>query len=307
MTQPWKPDRDLTIETATAVIRASLPSLSTDRLTFLGSGWEFDTYLTSDRWVVRFPRRDETATLFERERRIHELLVQYLPSNVALPRVECVGLPSAGFPYPVAAHRYIAGSPVDELTSSWLPSLARQIGHVLGTIHGIPEDAARQAGVLGLQTEDPTEEGRRIWVENGIDSLSRRGDLDPVVRKALAWVSRVSIPSGFDGPLALIHQDLSPEHVLADPATGRITGILDWTDAILGDAARDFVFLAGWRGWSFVEEVLRHYTAVDSGFRDRLRFMARLLTPIWLAYAYERGTEVEKMRAWVHNAYEESH
>ena len=307
MTEPWEPDRKLTIAIAKAVIRASLPTLNADGLTFLGSGWEFDTYLTSDGWVVRFPRREEMAGLFEKERPVHELLAKHLPANVAIPRVEFVGPASAGFPYPVAAHRYIAGVPVDELQSNWLPSLASQIGHVLATLHGIPEDAARQAGALAPPTAYMADEGRRIWVENGVRFLSRVGDPDPVVAQAIAWISRVSTPSGFDGPLKLIHQDLSPEHVLADPATGRITGILDWTDVMLGDAARDFVFLAGWRGWSFVEDVLRHYPPVDSGFRDRLRFMARLLTPIWLAYAHERGTEVEKMRSWVHNAYAESH
>ena len=303
MTQPWEPDRNLTVDIARAVIRSSLPSLNADGVTFLGSGWEFDTYLTTDGWVVRFPRREEMATLFEKERPVHELLAKHLPSQVTIPRVEFFGKPSAGFPYPVAAHRYIAGFPVDELSSSWLPSLARQIGHVLASLHGIPEDAARQAGALGTPTDYTADEGRRNWVENGVKSLSRFGDLDPVVSRAIAWISRASIPSGFDGPLRLIHQDLSPEHLLADPETGRITGILDWTDVMLGDAARDFVFLAGWRGWEFVEDVLRHYPPVDADFRDRLRFMARLLTPIWLAYAHERGTEVEKMRSWVHNAY----
>jgi len=303
MTHPWEPDRNLTSEMATAVIRSSLPSLNAEGLTFLGSGWEFDTYLTNDGWVVRFPRRDEMATLFEKERPVHELLEKYLPSDVAIPRVEFVGKPSAGFPYPVAAHRYIAGLPVDEVPSFWLQSLARQIGYVLASVHGIPENAARLAGVVGAPPVSTAGDERGNWVENGVESLTRLGDPDPVVSQAIAWINRVSIPSGFDGPLRLIHQDLSPEHVLADPNTGRITGILDWTDVMLGDAARDFVFLAGWRGWSFVDDVLRHYPPVDSVFRDRLRFMARLLTPIWFAYANERGTEVEKMRSWVHNVY----
>jgi aminoglycoside phosphotransferase (APT) family kinase protein len=106
------------------------------------------------------------------------------------------------------------------------------------------------------------------------------------------------------GPFSLIHQDLSPEHVLVDPASGQLTGILDWTDVILGDPARDFVFLVAWRGWSYVEQVLKHYPrVVDDGFRSRLDFMARLLTITWLGYAHLRGTEVEKLTGWVHHAF----
>ncbi|MGH7576372.1 MAG: phosphotransferase, partial [Longimicrobiales bacterium] len=85
-----------------------------------------------------------------------------------------------------------------------------------------------------------------------------------------------------------IHHDLGPEHLILDPDTGRLVGILDWTDAILGDPARDFVFLVTWRGWSLVEQVLNSYPlAVDATFRDRLRRSARVLSVLWLAEAYE--------------------
>ena len=73
---------------------------------------------------------------------------------------------------------------------------------------------------------------------------------------------------------------------------------------ILGDAAPDFVFLVAWRGWSFTEDVLRHYAhPLDDGFRDRLRFIARLLTPIWLGLAHDRGSGLEKVRRGLRNAY----
>jgi Ser/Thr protein kinase RdoA (MazF antagonist) len=101
---------------------------------------------------------------------------------------------------------------------------------------------------------------------------------------------------GASSALTFIHHDLSPEHLLVDPGTGQLTGILDWTDAILGDAARDFVFLVAWQGWAYTEEVLRNYPlSVDSGFRDRLRFTSRFLSVLWLGLAYERNTELEKL------------
>ena len=308
MTNLWNPDRELTLDLAIEVIRSSLPSLRVDDLTFLGAGWEFDAYLTSDGWVVRFPRRQEMAGLFEKDERVHPLVSRQLPVSVAVPRIELHGKPAAGFPYPIAAHRFIPGVPIDELDEQFLTSMAPQIGSALAAIHSIPLDGARAAGVV----EDQFDElGRREWLKSGLAALSRVGDADPVVRQAIAWVQNVSNASILDAtsdtPLRFIHQDLSPEHVLANPGTGRLTGIIDWTDAILGDPARDFVFLVGWRGWPFTEQVIGHYAMpVDDGFRDRLRFMSRLLTPIWLGLAWERGTEVEKMRQWLHNAYKEA-
>jgi aminoglycoside phosphotransferase (APT) family kinase protein len=302
MGAPWEPTRELTIEGAAALIQSSFPSIESRELTFLGSGWEFDAYLTVDGWVFRFPRRAEGAELFERDRQVTELVTGYLPASVSVPRIELVAEPAHGFPYRFAAHRFIPGVPIDDVDDGVLPSLARQIGVALGAMHSIPEDAARGAGVA---EETGSAEEQRAWIMQGLDSLQPIRAIDPTVDRAAKWVERTSLPSGgFGGPLRFIHQDLSPEHLLVDPGTGQLNGIIDWTDAQLGDAARDFVFLVAWRGWAFAEEVLRSYPPpVDSGFRDRLRFMSRILTPVWLGLAVQRGTEVEKLTGWVHNAY----
>jgi len=275
--------------------------LDVRELTLIGRGWEFDAYLTRDGWVVRFPRRAEMASLFESERGVHQLVSRFLSSKIGIPQVELRGKPAASFPYEIAAHWYIPGIPIDEVDGRFASIMAREIGTALGALHSIPKQAARDAGVAAPDAA-PDESGD--WLKYGLSVVSRFHDGDPIIDRAVAWASEASVLNvEFPGPLRFIHQDLSPEHVLADAQTGQITGILDWTDAILGDAARDFVFLVGWRGWPFVEEVLLHYPPVDEGFRDRVRFMSRLLTPVWLGYAYERGTEIEKMRAWVRHAY----
>lgn len=302
MNQPWEPDRSLTLNDASALIKQFFPAIDARHLKHIGSGWEFDAYLTTDGWVFRFPRRAEGVALFDAERRVHKLVMGRIPPGIAIPRVQFVGQPSPSFPYPFAGHAFIPGVAADEVDSDFLPSLAQQIGKTLGAVHAIPERTAREAGLLEMDVDD---EGRREWFEQRLATLASLPDIDPVVDRAAAWVSQVPLPHPrFEGPLRFIHHDLSPEHVLVDPETGRLTGIIDWTDAILGDAARDFVFLVAWQGWGFAEEVLRSYPhTVDGGFRDRLDFMARVLTPIWLALAYERHTEVQKLTGWVHNAF----
>ena len=299
---PWDPDRTLTLADVAALLSASMPTIDFRGVRFLGSGWEFDAYATIDGWVVRFPRRAEAADLFERDRRVTELVANHLPESVSVPRIELLAEPALDFPYRFAAHRFIPGGPSDEVDPAFLPALARQIGLALGAMHSIPLDAARAAGV-SEETDDV--KGQLVWIRQGLAGLQSIRAVDPTVDRAAKWVEKTPLPAGnFSGPLRFIHQDLSPEHLLVDPTTGQLNGIIDWTDSQLGDAARDFVFLVGWRGWPFAEEVLRSYPpAVDSGFRDRLRFMSRLLTPVWLGLAVQRGTEVEKLTSWVHNAF----
>jgi aminoglycoside phosphotransferase (APT) family kinase protein len=143
------------------------------------------------------------------------------------------------------------------------------------------------------------------WFERGLNVSAQMRGLDSIVDEALKWISELSPPfDRFEGPLRFTHNDLSPDHVIVDAKTGKLAGIIDWSDATLGDPARDFVFLVTWRGWPFAEEILRAYPhSLDRGFRDRLRFVSRLLSVMWLAEAYERHGDVTKHIAWVRNAH----
>ena len=61
MNPPWEPDRSLTLNDASALIKQFFPAIDARHLKHIGSGWEFDAYLTMDGWVFRFPRRAEGA------------------------------------------------------------------------------------------------------------------------------------------------------------------------------------------------------------------------------------------------------
>ena len=300
--RPWDVDRPLTLEAAREVIASSFPGIDAGMLVHLGSGWEFDAFLTADGWVFRFPRRAESAELFAPEQRVLELVARILPGAVRVPVVEVVGDATPAFPYMFAGHRFIPGIAADEVDPELLPTVAREIAAVLGAIHSIPEQAARAAGVLESVDD---EEGGTEWFERGVEGASALRGIDDTVDRSLSWVTEVPWPlPRFVGPLRFIHQDLCPEHLIVEPDTGRLTGILDWTDAILGDPARDFVFLVTWRGWGFAEHVLREYgRPLDEGFRERLHFMARLLAVIWLGIAHEQGSDLGEHIEGVRNAF----
>lgn len=253
--------------------------------------------------MFRFPHRAGYVDLLDTERRLHALVAGVLPSPVAVPRIDLVGQPSAAFPYRFAGHRFMPGTAADAIEPSLLPVTARTLGAALGAIHAIPEDAVRAAGIDEMSGDDPA---RRQWLNRGVAAAAALRGIDAVVDRAREWLGQqhlLSLPPP-PGPRSLVHTDLTPDHLLADPATGGLIGILDWTDAILDDPARDFVPLVASCGWAFADEVLRGYPGrVDPAFRQRLRFMARLLSLIWLVMAREEGADVAEHVRWVHNAF----
>lgn len=300
--RPWDADRPLTLDGARSAIAAQFPQVNAATLEYLDSGWEFDAYLTPDGWVFRFPRQAWCADLFDKERRIHELVARVLPPGVAVPTTQLIGAPSDAFCYRFAGHRYIPGVSAEDVATENLPRLARDLGAAFRAIHSIPEAAARAAGAI---LPDPDEEGRREWLARKREGATRLRGLDPAIEPVLDWFESVAFPlPRYEGPLRFVHDDVSPEHLVVDPTTGQLTGIIDWTDAALGDPVSDFIALVTSLGWPFAAEVVGHYRMpLDGGFHERLRFAARLRSVFWLAEAYERERHVAKHIRWVVNAF----
>jgi aminoglycoside phosphotransferase (APT) family kinase protein len=86
------------------------------------------------------------------------------------------------------------------------------------------------------------------------------------------------------------HNDLGIEHVLVDPDTGAITGIIDRSDAAMVDPAYDVGLLYRDLGPVALDAILRSEPgAGDDGLRERAVFYARCNVLEDLAYGYEAG------------------
>lgn len=97
-------------------------------MNYLGSGWEFDVYLTADGWVFRFPMRAEYSSVFKREKSVHALVEPVLALCVTIPRVQLLGVPGPDFPYPFAGHWLVPGLRADDPQAPVSHSLATEVG-----------------------------------------------------------------------------------------------------------------------------------------------------------------------------------
>ncbi len=295
----WAPDRELSVDGVREAVRSNFPSVDVSSVEHLGSGWEFDVYRTADDWVFRFPRRREYATQFVKDDAVHGLVRPLLEPDVRVPAIQLWGRPGPTFPYPFAGHRMVPGLPADRRTGARHHGLAAALGGAIGRIHSVPVEAAAAIGVVRV------EEGCRDWLEEARGLASALSGVAGIVDVALEWLADAPPASRPDRAAArFIHDDLAPDHVLVDPESGALTGIIDWTDAGVGDPALDFVVLLGAFGWPFVESMLTAYPHdLDDGFATRLSYAARVLSLIWLYEAVLQGADVAKHVRWVEGAF----
>jgi aminoglycoside 2''-phosphotransferase len=250
----------------------------------LGEGMDNRALLVADAFVFRFPKHPEAA-----ERLLKE--VALLPNlgprlAIPIPRIEYVGhQSSSGCAF--TGHRLIRGVPLPaDLTGSARERAIRDIAGLLTSLRAIP---IREARSWGVADEDPR--------AGYADDLARlRSDVYPLVEPSVRdYVERLFETYLADETLldyepGLLHADLAPDHIRYSTDEGRITGIIDWGDASIGDPDYELSYLYRAGGASFVEEVVRHGPRRDPATLERkLRFFAGHDTIDTLLTAMERG------------------
>jgi len=96
---------------------------------------------------------------------------------------------------------------------------------------------------------------------------------------AIEAVSFAHIPS-------LIHGDLAPYHLLHDPESGQLTGVLDFGVAGLGDPATDLACLLSVWGERFAGRLAHQWPAALE-LIDRARLVAMALPLEWAVMAID--------------------
>lgn len=155
--------------------------------------------------------------------------------------------------------------------------LAAELGAWLGALHGLAYVAAPAEAKVNLRFDtSPSRLLRRLRLGRTQEQLSDGAPppLHHIFSSTI--VARIEAflltPPPICDTLAMIHGDLTPEHLRLDDA-GRLMTILDWTDASVGDPMRDLGYLAMWGGDCFFADVLAAYPrALSAADAARLQF-----------------------------------
>ena len=266
-------------------VSALMPGYSIDTIEQLGSGTDHVAYEVNGELIVRFTKEGDLERRAELVRREHELLASVaeisplpVPEPVSTnPELGCLAylkihgttLLDAPPPQRLARAESIATSLADFLTAIHSASAERFSDLVISDDHPFKEWTLDAAALYATVTE-------RIPVAN-------RGSIETFLRAPPPQERYSTVFS---------HNDLGIEHVLVDPATWALTGIIDWSDAAFADPAYDLGLIYRDLGPAALEAALRSYRnekePVDA-LRKRATFYARCSVFEDLVYGVERG------------------
>jgi aminoglycoside 2''-phosphotransferase len=252
------------------ILEADLP------LVAVGAGDDTLAFRAGRR-IVRLARHTESAAGLAREACALRMIADRLPLPVPRPSVcrppDCP---------PFAMHDEIAGEVLAReawlrLTGPDRDATAAQLAEFLRALHAIPPTDVQRCGLPRIDASDVVRTARTEMPRVLSPLLSAEG-----ARRLEAFLATWPGPDEPGAREVLVHADLAPGHVLYDPGAGRLTGIIDFGDLSIGDAARDFIYLYEDFGMELLTAVADRY-AGDSAPRlvERARRWYVLEAIVW--------------------------
>ncbi|HEY8317375.1 MAG TPA: aminoglycoside phosphotransferase family protein [Amnibacterium sp.] len=251
-------DPPLGEEGAVRLLSEAMPELRWSSLRYVDAGWDHEVLLLDDRLTVRFPNEEHYRRMLDAERVVIDRLAGR--SRVALPRVRAID-PDRRF----SVHDFVPG---EQLTPARLLALsapdrdevADALAGLLSALHGL-DPSVLPPGTPSWTVPEEHVEVRRL-AASGLPAL-----LGPVELRLVDEVlDDVPALLAESPPPVLVHGDVYEDHLLHDPATGRL-GLIDFSDLAVGDPAIDFAELIDY-GRPFLEDVVRRYGG-DEALTDR--------------------------------------
>ncbi|MFS8096656.1 macrolide 2'-phosphotransferase [Lentzea alba] len=208
-----------------------------------------------DAWILRQPRREWALQRMGPERALLDLVADRVPVPVPRWRPDVAD---------VAVYRALPGASPDEPEEEYFEDVAR----FLAALHAIPLDEAALTGVQ-VRTPDQIREIVALKIHRARTEL---GLSDVLWRHWQAWLEDSTWP-----PHSVVaHADMSPANTLVD--NGKLSGVIDWTDSLVGDPAADFRRLVKQFGRldSLLDAYERHGGRVWPGMKRHIEERSRM-------------------------------
>ncbi|OAQ99544.1 hypothetical protein LLEC1_04799 [Akanthomyces lecanii] len=208
-----------------------------------GEGGEHLVWIVDDTLVLRVRADGQDQRGLVREKNLWSLLSSINPASTVMPICLGTGALDEG-ERPYGLYRKLTGVSVETSAQSVNAATEKDLAEMLHLLKRTPIDKTREIGVgdaerVGLA--DLRNQARSAWQrlsDHGhLGDLACNVDIDQALHLSDVAATAVHEP-------VLLHADLKGEHIFVDPETGRLTGVIDWSDACVGDPAVDIRGLA---------------------------------------------------------------
>ncbi len=244
-------------ELVRSLLREQFPAWADLPLERVGDGTVNVVFRLGRELSLRLPRRAEREPVEDR------VLAAVASLPVEVPRLVAVGRPGAGYPWEWAVHSWLEGEmPVGHLPAAEVVTLVEALQRLDPA--GAPDPGYNRGRPLAFRDEAVRDALRRVDAAGAVE----------------LWEAAMRAPE-WPAAHVWIHADLDRRNVLV--RGGRLTAVLDWAGAGIGDPAVDVMV-----AWKLVaaEERARFRELLEVDDNTWLRAQGWVLSQALIALGY---------------------
>ncbi|MET9899077.1 phosphotransferase [Streptomyces sp. NPDC006446] len=270
-----------------SVVAAHMRDYRIDSVVPLGEGLDNLAYEVNGELIVRFSKEPDLArraALVGHEARVLAAVADISPLPVPEPAFTVA---EQG----CLAYHKLSGEPLLDMPrhqrSAHGTSIAATLGELLTALHAVP--IQRLADLVDADHQPLTE-----WRHEATANYATVAGRVPEAHRRPVEAFLDAAPPHDGCTPTFSHNDLGIEHVLIDPVTWTVTGIIDWSDAAVVDPAYDFGLIHRDLGPAATRAAIRTYRtdANDlAALGERALFYARCSVFEDLAHGIETGQD----------------
>ncbi|GAB1351716.1 MAG TPA: macrolide 2'-phosphotransferase [Candidatus Rifleibacterium sp.] len=204
------------------------------------------------KWVLRIPRREDLADQIQHEKNILNLVKKHL--SVAVPDWKIASPRLVA--YPLLENRPVITFNAQNFEVSWHidqneNQIVSSLATILSQLHKISVSEATVSGLKVLSTQQARQE-----ILDNIDEVKREIGIRPELESR--WRKWVETNTYWPDFSVFVHGDLYAGHILSD-RSGKISGLIDWSEAQVSDPAIDFSGHLAVFGEKSLKELISEY------------------------------------------------
>lgn len=271
-------------------IEACIPGMQVKEYRRITTGWENLVLEVNGDYMFRFPMMRDGWARLQSEMAFLPWLSRQL--TIPIPKYEFVWPGNRKYPWKLAGYRKIPGDPCtsDVFRQEWTSRLGADLGHFITELHNASPPPRGSSN--SIPKYNP-----KTWAESRLKFYRRVRSLaypllDVRMRRWAEdfWEKSLDYFAKADFEPTLIHSALRGGNIIFEPTTGKLTGIIDWEHAAVGDPALDFMGTFEINR-HLGQQALDNYRRKKSGFLRRVELYLQTIPFGEIAWGVQTGAE----------------
>lgn len=241
------------IKKAKSEILLNYPDFEFENIKKLGEGMDSVAFLVNKNYIFRFPKNNDVRQNLAKE--IEALPILQTKLEIQIPNFEYVGKNNSFVGYPKIEGEFLTKELFDSFTETEQDKIQKSLADFLQTVHNQKVEEFIKCGV---EIQDLRAEYKSDFenINKFVFPLISAKDAEFISKQFRQYLET---EDNFSFQPVLLHNDLSPDHILIDPKTKKLIGIIDFGDIGIGDADYDLMYFLDDYGEEFVRSFLISY------------------------------------------------